>query len=116
MEERQVLGILAEILLGTIDSVKHTEDAVGLAAEIMIDVDSYLLRRKVATGIDVGRPARKGGTRMEDKVKLWGDPNGNIHRMNGDQEIIATVTKACTEEEWLQLCNSGDDNRPARKE
>lgn len=41
-------------------------------------------------------------------VELWGDPHGDVRRMSGDQEIIAIVTDACTEEEWLQLCHSGD--------
>ena len=35
----------------------------------------------------------------------WGSPAGNIHRMSGDQEIVATVTESCTSEEWQMFCN-----------
>lgn len=49
--ERETLSVVAAILLGTLDSVKHTADAVALAADIMIDADAYLLRRKKATEI-----------------------------------------------------------------
>jgi hypothetical protein len=36
--------------------------------------------------------------------EYWGDPNGNIRRMSGEQEIIATVAQACAEEKWKALC------------
>jgi hypothetical protein len=39
--------------------------------------------------------------------EYWGDPSGNIRRMSGEQEIIATVTKECTEEEFKALCSIG---------
>jgi hypothetical protein len=38
-----------------------------------------------------------------DPKGYWGDPNGNIHRMSGEQEIIATVTGECSEAEWRAL-------------
>jgi hypothetical protein len=28
--------------------------------------------------------------------------------MSGEQEIIATITSECTEEEWKALCSIGD--------
>ena len=40
-----------------------------------------------------------------DPKGYWGDPSGNIHRMSGEQEIIATVTGECSEAEWGALCN-----------
>jgi len=36
-----------------------------------------------------------------------GDPNGNIRRMSGEQEIIATTNEECTEEELKALCSIG---------
>ena len=45
-------------------------------------------------------------------IALWGDPSGNIHRMGGDQEVIAISTEDCTDAEWLQMCNSGSDAKP----
>jgi hypothetical protein len=41
------------------------------------------------------------------EAEYRGDPSGNIRRMNGEQEIIATVTGQCTEEEWKALCSIG---------
>ena len=38
-----------------------------------------------------------------DPKGYWGDPSGNIHRMSGEQEIIATVTGECSEAEWRAL-------------
>ena len=38
------------------------------------------------------------------KQAYWGDPSGGIHRMSGEQEVIATATSNCTTEEWLALC------------
>jgi hypothetical protein len=35
------------------------------------------------------------------------DPSGNIRRMSGEQEIIATITEERTEEEWKALCAIG---------
>jgi len=32
-----------------------------------------------------------------DPKGYWGDPEGNIRRMSGEQEIIATVTGHCSE-------------------
>ena len=40
-----------------------------------------------------------------DPKGYWGDPEGNIRRMSGEQEIIATVTGDCSEAEWKALCN-----------
>ena len=43
-----------------------------------------------------------------DPKGYWGDPEGKIHRMgneDGEQEVIATVTPACSEAEWKLLCN-----------
>ena len=42
------------------------------------------------------------------EAEYWGDPNGNVRRMSGEQEIIATITSECTEEEWKALCSIGD--------
>ena len=42
------------------------------------------------------------------EAEYWGDPNGNVRRMIGEQEIIATITSECTEEEWKALCSIGD--------
>jgi hypothetical protein len=44
-------------------------------------------------------------TTVTDKSYLdpngyWGDPSGNIRRMSGEQEIIATITPECSEAEW----------------
>jgi hypothetical protein len=36
---------------------------------------------------------------------FWGDPNGNIRRWEGDQQIIATVNSLCTDEEWMLLAD-----------
>jgi hypothetical protein len=41
------------------------------------------------------------------EVEYWGDPSGNIRRMSGEQEIIATITSECTEEEFRALCSIG---------
>jgi hypothetical protein len=41
------------------------------------------------------------------EAEYWGDPSGNIRRMSGEQEIIATVTGECTEEEFKALCSIG---------
>ncbi len=40
-----------------------------------------------------------------DPRGYWGDPAGNIRRMSGEQEIIATVTGECSEAEWKALCS-----------
>ncbi len=47
-----------------------------------------------------------------DPKGYWCDPSGNIRRMgdeDGEQEIIATVTKTCSEAEWKALCRAMDD-------
>jgi hypothetical protein len=41
------------------------------------------------------------------EAEYWGDPSGNIRRMSGEQEIIATITGECTEEEFRALCSIG---------
>jgi hypothetical protein len=46
--------------------------------------------------------------------EYWGDPAGNIHRMSGDQEIIATATPAANPEEWNALCSIGTAGHPAK--
>jgi hypothetical protein len=35
----------------------------------------------------------------------WGDPAGHIHRMSGEQEVIAVATDACTAAEYVALSN-----------
>jgi hypothetical protein len=41
-----------------------------------------------------------------DPKGYWGDPSGNIRRMSGEQEIIATVVSGvCSEAEWRAFCN-----------
>jgi hypothetical protein len=41
-----------------------------------------------------------------DPKGYWGDPAGNIRRMSGEQEIIATVAEGeCSEAEWKALCS-----------
>jgi len=43
-----------------------------------------------------------------DPKGYWGDPAGNIRRMSGEQEIIATVVPdVCSEAEWKALCSIG---------
>ena len=44
--------------------------------------------------------------------RFWGDPAGNIRRMDGDQEIVATVTKECTNAEWIAFCSVHSDLDP----
>lgn len=44
-----------------------------------------------------------------DPKGYWGDPQGNIRRMSGEQEIVATVTPECNEAEWKALCALGVD-------
>jgi uncharacterized protein YecE (DUF72 family) len=40
-----------------------------------------------------------------DPKGYWVDPSGNIPRMSGEQEIMATVVSgACSEAEWKALC------------
>ena len=44
-----------------------------------------------------------------DPKGYWGAPDGKIHRMgdeDGEQEVIATVTPACSEAEWKLICNA----------
>ena len=50
-----------------------------------------------------------------DPNGYWGDPSGNIRRMSGEQEIIATVaTGECSEAEWRALCSiAGWKSQPA---
>jgi hypothetical protein len=48
------------------------------------------------------------------EAEYWGDPNGNIRRMSGEQEIIATITGKCTEEEWKALGSIGGRSAPGR--
>lgn len=42
---------------------------------------------------------------MSEFLEYWGDPSGAIHRMNGEQEIIAVVTPECTNQEYETLCS-----------
>jgi hypothetical protein len=49
-----------------------------------------------------------------DPKGYWGDPSGNIRRMSGEQEIVATVTGECSEAEWKALCNLAGAPRTAR--
>jgi hypothetical protein len=47
-----------------------------------------------------------------DPKGYWCDPSGNIRRMggeDGEQEIIATITKTCSEAEWRALCRALND-------
>ena len=43
-----------------------------------------------------------------DPKAYWGDPSGNIRRMSGEQEIIATITGECSEAEWKALYSIGE--------
>lgn len=45
---------------------------------------------------------------MPTTQKYWSDPHGNIRRMAGEQDIIATVTDACSDVE-LQAALCGLD-------
>jgi hypothetical protein len=47
--------------------------------------------------------------------EYWGDPSGNIRRMSGEQEIIATISPECTEEEWKTLCSIAEKLFPPEK-
>jgi hypothetical protein len=50
-----------------------------------------------------------------DPKGYWGDGSGNIDRMSGEQEVIATVTKDCSEAEWRALCNLAEPkSQPAK--
>jgi len=56
----------------------------------------------------VGSEALSGANTMRDEDHLdpkgyWCDPDGNIRRMSGDQEIIAKKTEKCSEAEWNEL-------------
>jgi len=46
--------------------------------------------------------------------EYWGDPSGNIRRISGEQEIIATITPDCTEE-WKALCSIGAPRENAQE-
>jgi hypothetical protein len=49
-----------------------------------------------------------------DPKGYWGDPSGNIRRMSGEQEIIATVVSGVCSE-WRALCNVAEPkSRPAQ--
>jgi len=51
-----------------------------------------------------------------DPKGYWGDPSGNIRRMSGEQEIIATVTGECSEAEWRALYSIGEPkSQPAAR-
>jgi hypothetical protein len=51
---------------------------------------------------------------FDNVEEYWGDPSGNIRRMAGEQEIIATITNECTEAEWRALCAIKLENRNER--
>lgn len=42
--------------------------------------------------------------------RYWNDPSGNIRRMEGEQDVIATVTDDCSNEELLAMVENL--NRP----
>jgi hypothetical protein len=44
----------------------------------------------------------------------WGDPSGNVHRMSGEQEIIATVTPECSGAEFKALARIAPPNPKER--
>ena len=46
---------------------------------------------------------RGGPPMVYDPDRYWGDPSGNIKRMEGEQETIATVREVCTEKERLAM-------------
>jgi hypothetical protein len=44
-------------------------------------------------------------------VDYWADPDRNIRRKSGEQEVILTATSACSKAEWLMLlAGLGMDN------
>jgi hypothetical protein len=50
-----------------------------------------------------------------DPKGYWGDPSGNVRRMSGEQEIVATVTGECSEAEWKALCSIAEPkSQPAQ--
>jgi hypothetical protein len=45
----------------------------------------------------------------------WFDPSGNLRRMSGEQDIIATVSPECSDAEWIALArldNPSQENSP----
>jgi len=36
-------------------------------------------------------------------VDYWADPERNIRRKSGQQEVILTATSACSKAEWMML-------------
>jgi hypothetical protein len=38
-----------------------------------------------------------------DPKGYWADPERNIRRLSGEQEIILTAAKECSAEEWLMF-------------
>jgi hypothetical protein len=86
----------------------------------MVPINVYEGDRPVCqchTAIDAKRivDAMNGLRGVAQVSKLWGDPNGNVRRMEGEQEIIATITKECSDAEWKQLCDSGDGSDRERR-
>ena len=49
--------------------------------------------------------ANNGEAHEPEVEEYWGDPSGNLRRMSGEQEVIATVSPICTEQEWKALCS-----------
>ena len=57
--------------------------------------------------------------RIDNQLMNEEDQLGNIRRMgneDGEQEIIATVTKICSEAEWKALCRAMDNAARERAE
>jgi hypothetical protein len=51
------------------------------------------------------RGTKLGCENYLDPKGCWGDPSGNIHRMSGELEIIATISQGCAEAERKALCS-----------
>jgi hypothetical protein len=51
------------------------------------------------------------GNRPEDSDFIdpkgyWADPQRNIRRMSGEQEVVLQATQACTKGEWIYVLDS----------
>jgi hypothetical protein len=64
-----------------------------------------LLRQRLATSHNQDENFKQDCQNAPLAETYWGDPGGAIHRTSGDQTVIAVVTDACTNEEFLALAS-----------
>lgn len=97
--ERRLVGLILEHSQELVEAILNLDEPLG-------NSDLRLWCAEVVNkAIEISVLIEGRTSKVEHGETYWGDPTGNIRRMSGEQEVVATVTPTYGLEEWNALCS-----------